>query len=427
MRIAVIGSGVSGLGAAWLLSKRHSVDLYEADDRLGGHACTHDVEIDGVRYPADVGFMVFNDRTYPNLIGFFDELGVSWRESDMSFSVRVDSRGLEWAGSDNIATVFAQPRNALDPRFLRMVYDILRMSRDARRLLDDPGVDALTLEGLLDREGFGESFRRWYLIPVGAAIWSTPSGSMLAFPAKSFLRFCDNHGLLHLTRRHVWRTVVGGSREYVSRAAADISGAVHLGSRVGLVRRRPDGIELGLSDGSRPFYDQVVIATHASDSLRLLADPDDGERSVLSSFRYQPNPAVLHSDPALLPHLPAARASWNYRCASDDYSASAVAVTYDLTRLQGHAAPAPILLTLDPIEQPQQDVVSARFEFEHPVFTREAVAAQGRLASIQGSRRTWYAGAWQQYGFHEDGLLSAVNVAERLGVVAPWNAPVALR
>lgn len=423
MRIAVVGSGISGMGVAWLLSREHRVDVFEAEERLGGHACTVDVELDGRTYPADVGFMVFNDRTYPNLCGLFGHVGVEWRDSDMSFSAHIDDTGLEWAGTDDISTVFAQPSNALKPKFLGMLKDIARLNSDADRLLADPAVRDLTLGELLDREGYGEGFRKWFLVPMASAIWSTPPGRMLEFPARTYVRFAHNHGLLQLGAQPKWRTVLGGSRCYVDVLAAGVSGDVLPGHAVRRVTRQDGGVRVGLTGGWSGLYDAVVISAHAPAALQLVADPTPLERELLSAFRYESNPSVLHTDQRFLPKTPRARASWNYWSATGDLSEERVSVTYDLSRLQGHDTPEPLLFTLNPAFEPDEDKVLGRYRFEHPAFTREAADAQARIREIQGVRGTYFAGAWQRYGFHEDGLWSAVRVARMLGAEPPWEAP----
>lgn len=423
MRIAVVGSGISGMGAAWLLSREHDVDVFEAENRLGGHACTVDVDLDGRTWPVDIGFMVFNARTYPNLCGMFEHLGVAWRETDMAFGVHVEDTGLEWAGTDDISSVFAQPSNVLKPKFLKMIADITRLSRDAERLVEDPATRDLTLGELLDREGYGEGFRQWFLVPMASAIWSTPPGTMLDFPASSFLRFSFNHGLLQIGRQPKWRTVLGGSREYVKRLESEVSGSCLPGHAVRRVTREDGRVRIGLTGGWSDLYDAAVIAVHAPLGLQLLTDPTPAERDILSAFRYEFNPALLHTDMRFLPKAPKARASWNYWSASGDLSEQRISVTYDLSRLQGHDTSTPILFTLNPTFEPDHDKVIGEYYFEHPTFTPLGLAGQERIAEIQGVNGTYYTGAWQRYGFHEDGLWSAVRVARMLGVEPPWDAP----
>ena len=419
MRIGVIGSGISGTGAAWLLSPTHEVDLFEADDRLGGHAHTHDVLLGGTLVPADTGFMVYNERTYPNLIRFFERLGVEHSASDMSFSVQCPAEGIEWAGK-NLDSIFAQRTNLASPAFLRMLVDIVRFSGMAERLLGDDTIDPLTLGELLEREGLGKGFTDWYLIPMGSAIWSTPPGQMLGFPAKAFLRFCDNHGLLHITGKPQWRSVVGGSRTYVDAATKTISGTVRVSAPVQRVERRADGVIVQWPGGEKR-YDAVVIAAHADQALAMLADPSAAEREVLGAFGASANDTVLHTDTSLLPSHERVHASWNYYSDTADMTAGGLSLTYYLNRLQPLGVETPLLVTLNPVREPDPGHVIGRIAYEHPLFSARAIAAQGRLGEIQGAQRTWFTGAWQRYGFHEDGLLSAVRVAEAMGASLPWG------
>ncbi len=419
MRIAVIGAGISGIGSAWLLSRQHEVDVYESQPVLGGHARTLDVTVGDDTFPVDLGFQVFNERTYPNMIRFFESIDAPWFESDMSFGVRIGAENIEWSGS-SLNTVFAQRANLTNPRFLKMLTDIVRFSHDADRLLADPAVDSLTLGELIEREGYSAPFIDWYLIPMGAAIWSTPPGQFLDYPAGTFLRFCDNHGLLHITGKPLWRGVVGGSRSYVEAAAKGFSGKVFLGERVTRVERTPDGVTVITADRSAT-YDAVVIAAHAPTSLSLLAEPTAAEREVLGAFSYQPNEIALHTDVSFLPVSHRAWASWNWFAETGDSTKDSLSLTYWVNNLQQLPADAPpVLETLNPHKPYAEGSVVERLCLDHPLFTAEAIAAQHRLAEIQGTGGVYYAGAWQRYGFHEDGLLSAVRVAELLGVAAPW-------
>ncbi len=299
MRIAIVGSGISGVSAAWLLSKDHTVDLYEANDYLGGHTCTVDLTVDGVTFPVDTGFQVFNARTYPNLIRFFRHLEIDWTESDMSFSVQVPAHGIEWAGS-SIDSVFAQRRNIVNPAFLKMLADVVRFSHDADRLLADPTLDELTLGELLAREGYSAAFTDWYLIPMGSAIWSTPPGEMHAYPAGTFLRFCNNHGLLHITGKPKWRSVIGGARTYIERAAQTLSGEVYAGEPVDTVTRTADGVRVATSRRTES-YDAVVIAAHPPQTLRMLENPTPEEHAILGAFSFWDNEVVLHTDRTFMP------------------------------------------------------------------------------------------------------------------------------
>lgn len=422
MRIAVVGSGISGLGAALRLAAHHRVTLFEADQRPGGHAHTVDVTLDGVRAAVDTGFLVFNERTYPELIALFGELGVPTAHSDMSFSVSIGPHRFEWCGS-NLATLLAQPGNALRPSFWRMINDILRFNRRATALatgaahaaaLDEP------LAEFLRREGYSDGFRDHYLLPMAAAIWSCPMRRMLQFPLGSFVRFFHNHGLLQIDDRPQWFTVAGGARQYVERILARLDD-VRLGTPVRAVSRRTtavDGKVRVVTDAGTEAFDHVVLACHSSQSLQLLADADRDERVVLSAVPYHPNQAWLHTDTALMPRRRAAWAAWNY-LGNGDREAPEVSVTYWLNRLQPLPFATPLMVSLNPLAPPAPDKVIARIDYEHPVFDLGSAAAQRRLAGLQGRSNTWFAGAWTGYGFHEDGLKSGLAVAASLLQRAP--------
>ena len=419
-RVAVVGSGISGLSAAWLLSRHFQVTLFEAGDHLGGHTNTVDVTLDGITAPVDTGFLVFNDRTYPNLVELFAVLGVQTACSEMSFSVRVDDERLEWAGN-SLASVFAQRRNLVRREFWSMLKDILRFNRESRGLVATNCSDEISLGGFLDRGGYGRAFRDWYLLPMSGAIWSCPTKQMLEYPAETFFRFCHNHGLLQLTGRPAWKTVVGGGREYVRRLAASIDD-IRLACPVEFVERRSDGVRVGMGDGRTENFSQVVFACHSDQTLALLADAADAEKRVLSRFSYQPNHAVLHTDASLLPKNRDAWAAWNYVAGAGGPDARPVSVSYLINKLQPLPFSAPVIVTLNPIRAPHADTVIKAFNYAHPIFDRAAIAAQRELTAIQGRRHTWYCGAWTGYGFHEDGLKSALTVANALGVQAPWQS-----
>ncbi len=418
MRIAVIGSGVAGIGSAWLLSPTHEVDVYESADYLGGHARTVDLTVQGKTFPVDSGFMVFNQRTYPNLIRFFEHLDIEWAESDMSFSVNIPGEDIEWSGS-NLNSVFAQRKNIVNPRFLKMIAEVVRFSGDADRLLADPAIDQLTLGQLLEREGYGRAFTDWYLVPMGDAIWSTPPGEMLAYPAGTFLRFCDNHGLLHITGKPMWRSVVGGSRTYVERASRGFSGEVHLNEPVLRVERGPRGATV-VTDNRTSTYDAVILAAHAPETLAMLAEPSAEEQAILGSFAFQPNPVILHSDESFMPRTKRAWAAWNWYAETGDITKDMLTLTYQINWLQRLPVSVPVFETLNWDHEPAPEKLLLRTTFDHPLFSLQAVLAQRELDSIQGIGGVHYAGAWTRYGFHEDGLLSGVRVAERLGAGLPW-------
>jgi predicted NAD/FAD-binding protein len=415
MKIAIVGAGIAGLGCAHALHREHAVTLFEAAPRLGGHTNTVDITLDGVTHPVDTGFLVYNERTYPNLIGLLAELGVPTAKSDMSFAVSVPldgGRRLEWAGS-NLDTVFAQRRNLLSPAFLSMLRDLLRFNREATAVAQGSLHSGdLSLGEFLDRQRYGEPFRRWYLLPMAGAIWSCPLETMLAYPASTFVRFCHNHGLLQVNDRPQWFTVAGGARQYVERIAAQLTD-VRVDTPV-LEVTRPAGGQMAAvrTRHGVEHFDQVVLASHSDQSLRLLADADADERAVLSSVHYQPNRALLHTDPRLMPASRKCWSSWNYL--SSGGAEPDVAVTYLLNKLQPLPFKSPVFVSLNPLVEPRADSVIAEFDYAHPVFDAAAIRAQKRLPLVQGRRRVWFAGAWTGYGFHEDGLKSGLAVAEAL-------------
>ena len=420
-RIAVIGSGISGLTAAWLLAGRHQVTLFEANDYLGGHTHTVDVSLEGKVAPVDTGFLVFNHRTYPNLTALFDHLGVETVESLMTFSVRLDALGLEWAGT-NLSTVFGQRRNLWRPAFWRMLWDILRFNRESTDLLLRHPDERVSLGAYLDTGKYSRPFRDWYLLPMAAAIWSCPTEAMLDYPLVTFIRFCQNHGLLQLVNRPRWRTVKGGGREYVRRMCAGLSD-IRLSTPVIKVRPQAEGVEVTAADG-KTMFDQVVLACHSDQALAMLDDTSDSEqRAVLAKIRYQPNRAVLHSDANILPRDQKLWSSWNYQAGSAaDPSATPVGVSYLINRLQPLPFATPVVVTLNPVIEPKAELIHAEFDYDHPLFDGPAIAAQRALDAVQGRNGLWFCGAWGGYGFHEDGHKSGLKVANRMGIVAPWQA-----
>lgn len=424
-RIAVVGSGIAGLAAAWAMARRpgFEVILLEADDHFGGHANTVDIELDGRRIAVDTGFIVYNDRNYPHLRRLFRQLGVVTDASDMSFGVSLDGGNTEYSGTD-LNGLFAQRRNTLRPRFWRMLGDVARFYRRAPGYLDtaEPG---MSIGDLLARESYSTAFVEDHLVPMAAAIWSASADDIRRYPADAFIRFFDNHGLLSLTRRPQWRTVAGGSREYVARLLADAPIDARLGVGATRVARRADGVQVETTDGGRLQVDDVVLATHADRSLALLDDADADERSVLSAFRYSSNEAWLHDDPALMPRRRAAWSSWNYLAHASDAHTKPVSVTYWMNRLQALATDLPVFVTLNPGREPAAASVYRRIFYEHPVFTADTAAAQLRSATIQGRRRTWFCGAYLGHGFHEDGVQSGLWTAAQLGAPAPWRGEVA--
>jgi uncharacterized protein len=422
-RIAVIGSGISGLASAWLLASRHQVTLYEAGHHVGGHTNTFLVQSNRGPVPVDTGFVVFNERNYPELTGLFTHLGVPSQDTDMSFSASIDDGWLEYAGT-NLNTLFAQRLNVARPAFLRMVTDILRFNRRSKVLLEAGDAPEISLGDFLFTEGFHPAFRDHYLLPMAAAIWSCPTRKMLDFPLASFLHFFRNHGLLDIRNRPQWRTVTGGSREYVRRMLDSFSGTVRTGAPVVLVRRRPGGVQIRTVDGQLDQFDQVVLACHADDALAMIETPTVEEMNVLGAFPYQPNRTYLHTDARLMPRRRAVWSSWNYLARTGADSRPEVSVTYWMNRL--HRLPetdGPYLVSLNPLDEPREELILAEMTYHHPVFDQRAMTAQHRVPGIQGRDRLWFCGAWCGYGFHEDGLKSAMSVAWRLGVSAPWVSP----
>ena len=410
LRIAVVGTGIAGNVAAYRLHRAgHRLTVYEANDRIGGHTHTHRIELDGEIQHVDTGFIVFNDRTYPNFVALLDELGVASHASSMSFSVRNAATGLEYNGT-SLDGVFAQRANLFRPGFLGMLADILRFHREAPKLLLDEG-DETPLGAYLHAKGFRGRFVDDYLVPMGAAIWSTEPARMFDFPARFFVRFLHNHGMLTVDDRPVWRVIKGGSSRYVDRLSAPWRDRVRLESPVKLIRRRPEGVMVHAQGSEPERYDHVFLACHADEALRMLADPSREERAILGALPYQRNEALLHTDVSLLPRNPRARAAWNYHRLPG--SRPGVALTYDMNRLQGLRSRRTFCVTLNASEHVDPGRVLARMEYSHPLFTPEGVAAQRRHAEISGVRRTHYCGAYWRYGFHEDGVVSALQALAR--------------
>jgi uncharacterized protein len=420
-RIAIIGSGISGLASAWLLSKTHDVTLIEANDYVGGHTHTIEVAEGEHKIPVDTGFIVYNEPNYPLLTRLFERLGVATREGDMSFSASIGPGRIEYSG-DSLNTLFAQRRNLLNPTFLRMLADMLRFNRRCKQLLDGSGFDGLSLGEFLDRERLGQGFRAHYLLPMAAAIWSCPTRTMMEFPAESLARFFANHGLLNIVDRPLWRTVVGGSHAYVERMLDDIGRERVVMDGVTRVTRRDDGVELRLDSGAATRFDKLVMACHADQALALLEQPSSDEARLLSRFRYQPNRTYLHTDTALMPKRRRVWAAWNYLAAdrTDSSSERAVSVTYWMNRLQGLTSKQDYLVSLNPLRPPTPDHIVAEMSYDHPVFDGAAMAAQRELHSLQGRDRIWFCGSYFGYGFHEDALRAATDAAGLLGADTGW-------
>lgn len=408
LKVAVVGSGIAGLAAARRLALRHEVTIFEANAYAGGHTNTLDVPWEGRRYAVDTGFIVFNDRTYPNFVELLRELAIQRQPSNMSFSLRCERTGLEYNGT-SLNTLFAQRRNILRPSFLRMLADILRFNRKSRELLT--GGDAgLTLEDYLQRQGFSRAFAERYLLPMGRAIWSAPADAMLQCPARFFVDFFDRHGFLSIDERPTWYVVSGGSRQYVRALLLHTPATLRLSTPVTAIRRQPHQVGIATQDGRMEYFDAVFLACHADRAVALLEAPTAAEREVLAAFPYTDNEAILHTDDSLLPRRPLARAAWNYHLLANPQQP--VAVTYDMNILQSLSAPVRFLVSLNHTRAIDKRRIIERILYRHPVYLPAGVAAQQRHREIDGTQRTYYCGAYWRYGFHEDGVVSALTAVD---------------
>lgn len=417
-KIAIIGSGISGLGSAYLLAQHHDITLFEKNNYLGGHSRTVDIKTPEGTIPVDSGFIVFNYRSYPLLASLFSELKVPVVKSEMSFGASIDKGWLEY-GSHPLSSLFAQKRNFLRPQYWRMLADILRFNRQAHHYLNsDP---SLTMGACLEQLKMGRWFREYYLLAMGAAIWSTPLNKMLTFPAATFIRFFNNHGLLSVTDQPQWYTVKGGSREYVKRITASFEDRVRLNCGITKVVRDPTGVVLHDVHGHSERFDAVVFACHANQALAMIDNPRLAERTVLGNVSYQSNRVVMHSDISFMPKRRKAWSSWVYLSKQRKTGNAEVSLSYWMNNLQPLLTKKPIIVTLNPTREPSKHLIYDDYYFEHPVFDQAAIKAQGSIDTIQGQERLWFCGAYQRYGFHEDGLLSAVNMASKMGVRPSWT------
>lgn len=421
-RVAIIGSGIAGLGAASRLAPHAEVTVFEQNSWIGGHSHTVDARVNGRSFAVDTGFIVYNEKNYPNLTRLFADLGVETRVSDMSFGVSLDEGRLEY-GTDRFDAIFGQRRNLLRPSYLILLLDILRFFRAAPAALGASDLSAPTLGDWLKRSGFGRAFIEDHLLPMAAAIWSCPTRTMLDFPLISFLRFFDNHGLLTHGDRPAWRTVVGGSREYVRRLIRPFADRIRTDTPVRALHRDAGGVTVTTGSGPERF-DAVVLATHGDQALRLLSDADEAERAVLGAFRTQPNTGFLHSDPALMPRRRRVWSSWNYLGERGASGERQVFLTYWMNRLQGFDPAAPLFVTLNPTRPPRPELTHCDLSYAHPVFDQAALAAQRALPELQGARRAWFCGSYCGYGFHEDALTSGLAAAD--GVLARMRAQTSL-
>jgi predicted NAD/FAD-binding protein len=418
LSIAVVGSGISALSAAWLLSRRHDVTVFEAEDRIGGHSCTIDTQSNNAVVPVDTGFIVYNEATYPNLTALFDHLKTPTKPTQMTFAVSLDDGKLEYSGTD-FSGLFAQKRNLVSPRFWSMLRDTVRFYRNAPS--DVASLGLVSLGEYLDRGKYGTPFRQDHLYPMAAAVWSLPAHRVADYPAAAFVNFCQNHGLLRLARRPIWRTVEGGSRVYVEALCAPLSNRINLGVSVRSIVRDERGVVLKFENHPARQFDRVIVGAHADQALAMLDNPTAAEKRLLGAFRYSRNEAILHCDPDSMPRLQKVWSSWNYSGNRAEPDAP-LSVTYWMNRLQKIPDENPRFVTLNPLRQPRADLVFYKQVYEHPMFDAGAISAQNHLWSLQGVGGVSYCGAYFGAGFHEDGLQSGLAAAELIGGVRrPWR------
>lgn len=428
MRIAIVGSGISGNAAAWALTQplgneqSNDVVVYERRDRVGGHSCTVDIDYNGTPMNVDVGFIVYNERNYPNLVSLFDHLGVETIESDMSFGVSMKSGTFEWSGK-SLSAVFAQRKNIFSLSFWTMIKDILQFNKQAPIDLKNGTLEGLSMKQYLQKHNYSETFQEKYLAPMGAAIWSTPHASVLDFPATTFIQFFDNHRLMHKkSERPKWRTVVRGSQSYVSKIIAPFQQNIKLNCEVVKVIRHNGLIHVTDQTGNEEVFDHIIFAGHTDQTLKALDDASTKETAILSAINYRNNDVYLHRDHSLMPKRRSVWSAWNYIETPDEtQDKTGVCVSYYANMLQNIDETNPVFVSLNPATPPRADLTFAKHQFAHPQFNNDALAAQQAINEIQGVNNTWFCGAWCGYGFHEDGLTSGLNVAEKLGATIPWQ------
>ncbi len=417
-RIAIIGSGISGASAAWALARDNEVTIFEANAKPGGHTATVDIDYDGKQVAVDTGFIVYNEHNYPNLTALFAHLGVATHASNMSFSLSLDHGKLEWSGA-TYTSLFAQKRNVISLPFLYMLREILRFNKVCVEDRNSGYTSALSIGGYLDKRQFSARFVDDYLIPMAAAIWSTPRVKMLDFPADAFISFFENHRLIH-NERPDWRTVSGGSRNYLAKLLATQGLTLHCNCPVAKIHRSDGKVFVSLANGSTEVFDALVLACHSDQALQILGDGTDIERKILAAIPYRPNRVILHRDESLMPKRKRAWSAWNYLRTSKAGGEPEVAVTYWMNRLQGIDEKMPLFITLNPPHEPKPGTVFGEWSYDHPQFDAEAIEAQALLHQVQGNGNVWFAGAWTGFGFHEDGLRSGLEVAVQLGAQLPF-------
>ncbi len=422
LRVAIVGSGISGLVCAYFLNKNYDIKFYEKNDYIGGHSNTVDVNYEGKKIAVDTGFIVFNHQTYPNLKAFFELLNVDYEPSNMSFAVKIGDSKIEYAGT-NLNAVFAQRKNILNPRFIKMLLDILRFNKLAQNLLNQEFNPDYSMMNFLQDLKVGKYFRDYYLLPMASAIWSTPLDKIHDYPASSFVRFFKNHGLLTVSDQPQWLTVSKGSRQYVKKVCTDFNDKISLNDEVKNIYQNSDKKWVIESHKSTEIFDKIVIASHADQALKILKNPTKQQQEILSSFSYQKNLAVLHKDSAVMPKVKKAWASWVYshNSSAKNLAKNNLSVSYWMNNLQNIDHSYPLFVTLNPNIEIDAKNIFAKFEYEHPIFDAKAVKAQARIDEIQGQDNIYFCGAYQSFGFHEDGISSALRVLNKMQIKAPWQ------